>query len=95
MNQNQVNDYPTKYWIDPCTEARHIRRRFGLDDALQIIIGRELPLLIRLSERNEAHKAELLAFIAEIHRLFTDEEIRKYFGNREVSLFRELLLPIP
>jgi hypothetical protein len=87
-----MNHQPSKYWIEPCREAPRIRQAIGLQNALDYIIGGKLSSVIRMASMDEAYKAEVPAFIAQIHQLFTDDEIRQYLGKRKVPRLRELLL---
>ena len=69
----------------------HQTIQFG--NSRQYLIGEKFAYFARQSERDSAYAVELLAFVAEIQRLFTSEEIRQYLhGRRKFSRVRELLL---
>ena len=52
-----------KAWIDQCDATRDIRERFGLQDALDYLIGEKLFTFLMASERDPQFAAELPAFI--------------------------------
>ena len=72
-----------KIWIDQCAVTEGIRERFGLQDALDYLIGEKLFSFVMASERNPEFAAELPAFVAEIRRLFAAGEIREYLDHLE------------
>src|SRR5437868_652520 len=70
-----------KIWIEQCAAARRIREHFGLEKALVYLIGQKLFTFIGSSEQNAAFDGELPAFVAEIRRVFSDEEINAYLPH--------------
>lgn len=76
-----------KVWIDQCEAAEGIRERFGLEDALGYLIGEKLFHFVQASEQHPEFADELPAFVAEIRRLFTAEEIDDYLGRLEQTKF--------
>ena len=60
-----------KIWIDQCEATEGIRERFGLQNALDYLIGEKLFHFVQVSEQRPEFAAELPAFVAEIRRLFT------------------------
>ena len=70
-----------KIWIEQCAATEDIRGRFGLENALDYLIGEKLFSFVMASERDPDFAAELPAFIAEIRRIFTAEEIRAYLDH--------------
>ena len=76
-----------KAWIDQCDATRDIRERFGLQDALDYLIGEKLFTFLMASERDPQFAAELPAFIDAIRRIFTPEEIRTYLDDLERTKF--------
>ena len=67
-----------KIWIEQCAATEDIRERFGLESALHYLIGEKIFSFVMASERDPDFAAELPAFIAEIRRLFTAEELHTY-----------------
>ena len=64
-----------------------IRERFGLESALDYVIGEKIFSFVMASERDPEFAAELPAFIAEIRRIFTAEEIQSYLDRLEHTKF--------
>jgi len=64
-----------KIWMEQCAAAENIRHRFGLENALDYLIGEKLFSFVTASEQHPDFAAELPAFVAEIRRLFTAAQI--------------------
>jgi hypothetical protein len=76
-----------KIWIEQCAATEDIRERFGLENALDYLIGEKLFSFVRASEQYPEFAAELPAFVAEIRRLFTAAEIHDYLDQLERTKF--------
>jgi hypothetical protein len=76
-----------KVWIDQCEATEGIRERFGLQDALRYLIGDKLFSFVQASEEDPDFAAELPAFVAEIRRLFTTEEISTFLDELDRTKF--------
>jgi hypothetical protein len=76
-----------KIWVDQCEATEGIRERFGLEDALHYLIGEKLFSFVHASEDEPDFAAELPAFVAEIRRLFTAEEISVFLDELERTKF--------
>ena len=72
-----------KIWVDQCAATEDIHEKFGLDDALNYLIGEKLFSFLHAAERDPLFAAEVPAFIGEIRRLFTALEIRDYLDHLE------------
>ena len=72
-----------KIWVEQCEATEGIRERFGLDDALNYLIGEKLFHFVQAAEQHPPFAAELPAFVAEIQRLFTASQIHNYLDNLE------------
>ena len=72
-----------RIWIDQCEAAENIREHFGLQSALTYLIGEKLFSFLHTAERDPLFAAETPAFIKEIRRIFSTEEIRLYLDHRE------------
>ena len=70
-----------KVWIDQCAATADIRESFGLKNALDYLIGEKLFTFLMASEKDPEFAAEVPAFVDEIRRIFTPEEIRPYPTN--------------
>jgi hypothetical protein len=72
-----------KIWIEQCAATEDIRERFGLNNALDYLIGEKLFAFVTASEQDPDFAAELPAFVTAIRRLFTAGEIREYLDHLE------------
>jgi hypothetical protein len=72
-----------KIWIEQCEATEGIRDRFGLEDALDYLIGEKLFHFVQAAEQHPEFAAELPAFVAEVQRLFTTGQIRDYLNDLE------------
>ncbi len=68
-----------KIWIDQCEAARGIRDHFGNEDALDYLVGEKFVNFVRAANTHVEFAQELPRFVEEIHRLFDDERLRRYF----------------
>jgi hypothetical protein len=82
-----------KIWIDQCEATEGIRERFGLQNALDYMIGEKLFHFVQVAEQRPEFAAELPAFVAAIRRLFTAEEIREYLDHLEKTKYLAPLEP--
>jgi hypothetical protein len=76
-----------KIWIEQCAATEDIRQRFGVENALDYLIGEKLFSFLRASEQHPEFAAELPAFVAEIRRLFAAGEIHEYLDHLESTKF--------
>ena len=76
-----------RIWIEQCAATEDIRWAFGLDNALDYLIGEKLFAFLMVSERDPAFAAELPAFVAEIRKLFSAGEIHAYLNHLESARF--------
>ena len=76
-----------KVWIDQCAATEDIRESFGLKDALDYLIGEKLFTFLMASEQDAEFAAEVPAFIDQVRRMFTAEEIRAYLDHLERTKF--------
>jgi hypothetical protein len=60
---------------------------FGLEEALDYLIGEKLFSFVMAAEQHPEFAAELPAFVAEIRRLFAAGEIRQYLDHLEHTKF--------
>lgn len=85
MNSSSIEFH--KIWIDQCAATEDIRESFGLKDALDYLIGEKLFTFLMASEQDAEFAAEVPAFVNEIRRIFTPEEIRTYLDHLERMKF--------
>jgi len=72
-----------KIWIEQCEATEDIRQQYGLNSALDYLIGEKLFTFVMASEQDAEFAAELPAFVAAIQRLFSAAEIREYIKHLE------------
>jgi len=72
-----------KIWIEQCEATEDIRQQYGLNSALDYLIGEKLFTFLMASEQDAEFAAELPAFVAAIQRLFSAAEIREYLRHLE------------
>jgi len=84
-----------KIWVDQCDATEGIRERFGLQDALHYLIGEKLFSFVHAAEDDPDFAAELPAFVAEIRRIFSADEIRIFLDELERTKFLAPTEPEP
>jgi hypothetical protein len=72
-----------KIWVDQCAATEGIRDHFGLENAMDYLIGEKLFMFQMASERDAQFAAEVPAFVTEIQRIFTTAEISDYLDQLE------------
>jgi hypothetical protein len=78
-------------WIAQCEAARQIKRRFGLANALQYLVGEKLLHFVEASDQHSDFALELPFFVAKIKCVFSLTEV----GNYAVHLERARPLTRP
>jgi hypothetical protein len=68
-------------WIEQCDAAREIRDAWGIRKALGYLVGEKLVNYIRASDSDPSWAEKLPLFVAEVKRIFTAEELRRYFAT--------------
>jgi hypothetical protein len=71
----------SKIWIEQCESARGIRGEWGTRKALGYLVGEKLLNYIRAADSDPSWEANVPKFAAEIRQIFTDEELKAYFGT--------------
>lgn len=84
-----------KIWVDQCDATEGIRERFGLQDALHYLIAEKLFSFVDAAEDDPDFAAELPAFVAEIRRIFSADEIRGFLDQLERTKFLAPTEPEP
>jgi hypothetical protein len=85
MESNEIQFL--KIWIDQCEAAEGIRDQYGLQNALDYLIGEKLFSFVHAAEHSPEFAAELPHFVAEIRGLFTAQAICGYLDDLERSKF--------
>lgn len=81
-----------KIWIEQCEATHAIKERFGVQNALDYLIGEKLLGFVAAAADRPAFAQELPAFLREIRRIFTLEEIEDYLDRFEREKASEPLL---
>jgi hypothetical protein len=86
-----------KIWVDQCRATRGIKRRFGVANALDYLIGEKLLTFATAARVNPDFAAELPKFLAAIWRVFNHYEVVGYVATRRPVVRRTLrqLLLVP
>jgi hypothetical protein len=85
MASNEIEFH--KIWIEQCEATEGIRDRYGLQRALDYLVGEKLFSFVHAAEQTPEFAAELPLFVAEIRRIFTAQVIRSYLDDLERSKF--------
>ena len=85
MESNEIEFH--KLWIEQCEATEGIRDRYGLQRALDYLIGEKLFSFVAVAEREPEFAAELPLFVAEIRRIFSAQEICTYLDDLERTKF--------
>jgi hypothetical protein len=72
-----------KIWLDQCAATEGIVDHFGLENALDYLIGEKLLHHIEAAQTRAQWADELPAFAAEIKKIFTAKEIIEYLAYLE------------
>ena len=59
-----------KVWIEQCRATRVVKRRFGVKDALDYLVGEKLRVFAEAARHDTAFAQELPRFLAAIWRVF-------------------------
>ena len=76
-----------KIWIEQCEATETIRERFGLQNALDYLIGEKLFSFVAAAEEDPEFAAELPHFLNRIRRTFTAQQIHNYLDDLERAKF--------
>ena len=70
-------------WHEQCEAAKSIRERYGAENALGYLVDEKLMNFAGAAEQRPEFAAELSAFVAEVRKLFTPQELRDHFAELE------------
>jgi hypothetical protein len=80
-------------WQSQCEATKRIRRRYGLERALDYLVGEKLLQYAQFCEHDAKLAPALAAFVAEVKRLFSMQELRDYLDGLEHQKALEAELP--
>lgn len=69
---------PHEFWREQCDAARKIRDEFGVDRALNYLVGEKFINFLSAAETEKAFRAEIPGFVAEIQDIFCRSELAAY-----------------
>lgn len=79
-----------KIWVQQCRATRSIKRRFGVDNALNYLIGEKLMNFADAAERDPQFAAELPRFQAAVWNIFNPYELAGYLSSLKPSKRKKL-----
>jgi hypothetical protein len=85
MASNEIDFH--KIWIEQCDATKEIHDSFGLQRALDYLIGEKLLSFVAAAEHAPEFAAELPHFVNEIRSIFTAHEICSYLNDLEHTKF--------
>jgi len=85
MASNEIEFH--KIWIEQCKATEEIRDQFGLQRALDYLIGEKLFSFVAAAEQHPEFAAELPQFVEEIRGIFTAQQICSYLDYWERTKF--------
>lgn len=77
-----------KIWIEQCEAARGIEDEFGVQKALDYLIGEKFLDFLEVAETDADFRAEIPAFVAKIKAIFEQWQLAQYLQTaRETEPF--------
>lgn len=67
-----------KVWVQQCRAARRIKKRFGVESALDYLLGEKLLTFAKTADSRSEFAAEFPRFQAEVWNVFNRYEIAGY-----------------
>ena len=79
-----------KIWVQQCRATRGIKRRFGVESALDYLIGEKLMYFADASVQHPEFAAELPRFQAAVWNIFIPYELAGYVSSLKPSRRKKL-----
>src|SRR5580704_12909689 len=79
-----------KIWVQQCRATRGIKRRFGVESALDYLIGEKLMNFADAAQRHPEFAAELPRFQAAVWNIFNPYELAGYLSSLKSSRRKRL-----
>ena len=70
-----------RIWVEQYRAAKTIKRRFGVGNALDYLVGEKLLTFAQTAERDPEFAAELPRFLSAVWRVFNRYEIAGYLTS--------------
>jgi hypothetical protein len=77
-------------WREQCQATRRIRRRFGLKDALDYLVGEKLLNFAEAAEKHPEFAAELPRFQSAVWEVFHPYEVAGYLASLRPTTRKKL-----
>jgi hypothetical protein len=79
-----------KIWQEQCAATRTIRERFGIENALDYLIGEKLLNFSKAADQDPESASELPFFQAAVWEIFNPYELRGYLASLKPSARKKL-----
>jgi len=79
-----------RIWIEQCRATRAIKRRFGVQSALDYLVGEKVRTFAAAARLDDAFARELPRFLSAVHRVFNQYELIGYVATQKPAVRREL-----
>ena len=79
-----------KIWEEQCEATRAIRERFGVENALDYLVGEKLVNFAKAADQDPDFAAELPRFQAEVREIFNVYELRGYVAGLKPAARKKL-----
>ena len=74
-----------KVWVEQCDAARRIEDEFGVQRALEYLVGEKFINFLEAAEGDAGFRAELPMFAAEIKRIFEPYQLTEYLQTARTT----------
>jgi hypothetical protein len=79
-----------KIWVHQCRATRRIKKRFGVESALDYLLGEKLLNFADAADQRPEFAAELPRFQAEVWKVFNPYELAGYLTTLKPSRRKKL-----
>jgi hypothetical protein len=79
-----------KIWVEQCRATRRIKKRFGVESALDYLLGEKLLNFAEAADRHPEFAAELPRFQAAVWKVFNPYELAGYLTTLKPSRRKKL-----
>jgi hypothetical protein len=79
-----------KIWEEQCEATRTIRERFGIENALDYLVGEKLLNFAKAADQDPDFAAELPRFQAAVWEIFNPYELRGYVASLKPAARKKL-----
>jgi hypothetical protein len=77
-----------KIWIEQCEAAENVEDEFGVQEALEYLVGKKFLDFLEAAETRSDFRAEIPAFVAKIKTIFEPWQLAQYLETaRETEPF--------